>query len=343
MMKKYIITLMFLLSAVLLILPRPSRAEQSLVEHQIAAILMDEARGGGEVSMAYVADAIRNRMIEQQVKYNKRDLTYTDILFWPNAFEGAPKFKNKSSKALEDYWLKKESASLWNTALKLANQTVNNTLPKVARGANSFNKSHGEKNSIFRDEKTGHYFYNMELGGFKHNPSLMTDDADSTKFSESDYVQPPTGSSNQHYGDNEDGSREAGQCSFSTLQKVYMEDTDDAKMCWYCNVVIVLMNSFFQAAHKALPSSISLGKLILNLGFLVWLAYFILQQVASFSPITVGSMLQEILKMGFKVALAYVAVEKGGELIAYYFINPVLDLGLKYGLALFTGLAGTAL
>lgn len=352
MIKKVLISIMFMLSAVMCLLPQPSDAgNKPLVEYQIAAVLMNEARGGGEMSMAYVADVIHNRMIEQRTKYKKysEGLTYTDILFRKSDFEGAYQFKNKSSEALENYWLSKESKSLWETALKLAHQTVTDTLPtNLARGANSFNKTHGEKNSIFTDHRTGHYFYSMELGGFAHDPNLMTDDSGSHEYQDSDRVIPADPNSGG-YGtrpDNEveefDQLEAAADCSFQMMKQIYMDETDNANLCWYCNVVIVLMNGFFKGAKLALPAMQTLGKLILQFGFLIWLAYYILQQVSSFAPVTPGKMLQEILNMGFKVALAYVAVLKGGEVIAYYFVNPVLSLGIDYGLALFKGLSATS-
>jgi len=75
--------------------------------------------------------------------------------------------------------------------------------------------------------------------------------------------------------------------------------------------------------------------LILRIGFLIWLAFYILQQVSSLAPIAPGKMLQTILVMGFKVALATVAIRSGLPVIREFFLNPIVGLGVDYGLALF--------
>ena len=332
-MRKSILAFMFLFAAILCILPRSAWAGKSLVEYQIAAVLMDETRNGNEVSMTYMANVLRNRLTEQHSTHGNKDVTYTDIIFNSGAFSHSGDLNSVES--IERRW---QNSAGWNTALRLAQQTVDGTLSSMGRGdINDFSRSGGPSGAI-QDPNTGTYFFNQAHGAIAHDPSLATDMRE-----EEEEQEAPEEPRNQHYSENSDGSEEAGGCKFAAMKQIYMDDSNDAKLCWYCNVVVVLMNSFFQAAGKALPSAIALGKLILEIGFVVWLAYYLLQQLASFTPITTGKLLQDILKMGFKVSLAYVFVEKAGPLIAYYFINPVLDLGLQYGLDLFAGLAGQAL
>jgi len=332
-MRKTVVAVIFLLFAMINISPRAAYADQNLVEYQIAAVLMNEAHAGGKTSMSYVAEVIRNRMLEQQMTYGKTDITYADILFnsggiYANAFSGSDEFNTESIENISNRWKNTEG---WDAALILARQTVSGTLPGGTNGANEFSKT--PQKGAFYDKATGNYFYNVQ-----HSPMEHDERFDEKPEEEPTPKEPEKKAAEPHYTDNSDASKETGGCKFSAMKQIYMDDADDAKLCWYCNVVIVLMNSFFQAAGKALPSAVSLGKLILQLGFLVWLAYFILQQLASFTPITIGKMLQDILKMGFKVALAYLAVERASSIIAYYFINPVLDLGISYGLALFSGM-----
>ena len=128
-------------------------------------------------------------------------------------------------------------------------------------------------------------------------------------------------------------TEKARQCSFDEMQKLYMDAGEDA--CWYCNVVVILTNAYLKSAGKALGSAKELGKLILKLGFSVWLALYILQQVSSFAPIASSKIIQEILLMSFKVALAYLAVDAAETVIVTYFLNPIGQLGIDYGGALF--------
>lgn len=333
-MRKSLIAFMFLFAAIFCVLPRTAMAAKDLVEYQIAAVLMNETRNGDEVSMTYIANVLRNRLTEQHVTYGKKDVTYTDIIYNSGGFMSPGNLN--SVEQIEKRW---QNSAGWDTALRLAKQTINGSLTNLGQGANEFSRSGASKRGAIKDSKTGNYFYIEQHDPLAHDDSLPT----TQKETEPQQEPTPEEPTPQHYSDNSDGAKEAGGCKFDAMKKIYMDDTDDAKLCWYCNVVIVLMNSFFQAAGKALPSAIALGKLILQLGFMVWLAYYLLQQLASFTPVTTGKMLQDILKMGFKVALAYVFVERAGPLIAFYFINPVLDLGLQYGLDLFAGLAGKSL
>ncbi len=332
-MKKSIFAFLFLFAALLCIVPRSAWAGKSLVEYQIAAVLMDETRNGNEASMTYMANVLRNRLIEQQSGHGRKDVTYTDIIYNSGSF--SPSGNLSSVENIERRW---QNSAGWNTALRLAKQTVDGTLSSLGHGdINEFSRN-GGPSGAFKDVNTGNYFFSQEHAAISHDPTLPTD-----RVEEQEEQEAPEESRIRHYDVNNDGAKAAGGCKFDNMKKIYMDDTNDAKLCWYCNVVVVLMNSFFQAAGKALPSAVSLGKLILQIGFMIWLAYYILQQVASFAPISTGKMLQDIIKMGFKVSLAYLFVERAGPLIAFYFINPVLDLGLQYGLDLFAGLAGQSL
>lgn len=123
-------------------------------------------------------------------------------------------------------------------------------------------------------------------------------------------------------------------CSLEAMKEMYLEDGKAEEQCWYCKIVVVMINAFLQAAKAALPAAISLGEIILQLGFLIWLAYYILQQVSSFAPITIGKMLQEILVMGSKVALAWVCIHYSIDVIREFYINPVFGLGIDYGKAI---------
>lgn len=139
-------------------------------------------------------------------------------------------------------------------------------------------------------------------------------------------------------------------CIFEKMNCIYMDksacedanidpnksDAPDAqKSCWYCKIVIVLVNAYLKAASMAMGTTIVLGQIILKVGFLLWLAYYILQQVSSMEPITPGKMLQEILVMGFKVALAYLFLEEATKLVVKYYVDPIVGLGVDYGIAIF--------
>ena len=120
-------------------------------------------------------------------------------------------------------------------------------------------------------------------------------------------------------------------CKFAALQKKYMGDSS----CWYCMVVGKMTGAYLYAASLVIPSIKTLALLILRFGFLIWLALYILKQVSSLSPTSVGKFLQEILIMGFKVMLATLIVNNGTEFINEYIMTPIIDTGIDIGNAIF--------
>jgi hypothetical protein len=126
-------------------------------------------------------------------------------------------------------------------------------------------------------------------------------------------------------------------CSLKTMQEKYMGE-DAAESCWYCKIVVIMTNAYLAAAQKAISVSQTLGRTILKIGFLLWLALYILQQVSATNPTSPGKFLQEILVMGFKVAFAYAAVDQGFEFFRDYIVTPIMLTGIDYGQALLDGL-----
>ena len=96
-----------------------------------------------------------------------------------------------------------------------------------------------------------------------------------------------------------------------------------------------MTGAYLYAASLVIPSIKTLALLILRFGFLIWLALYILKQVSSLSPTSVGKFLQEILIMGFKVMLATLIVNNGTEFINEYIMTPIIDTGIDIGNAIF--------
>ena len=262
----------------------------------------------------------------------------------------------------------------WNRCVQIAEKALNGSLGDKVNGAYSYHKgglftNRGDASEIGRAKdnnsmyggatKVNHSFYvykkdtmlalpkhkdyNMDPG--KGAPSTggaaysNTGGTGATSMDGSESGSSGSSSSSGSSGStsnrsDSDGARESGACTMDAMQNMYLKDGNVDKFCWYCKVVVVLTNAYLQAANQALPVSISLGKLCAKLGFMIWLAYYILLQVSSISPITPFKMMQEILVMGFKVALAYYGASLGMTMVVFYFINPIVGLGVDYGSAL---------
>jgi hypothetical protein len=124
-------------------------------------------------------------------------------------------------------------------------------------------------------------------------------------------------------------------CKYSELQKKYMEGSK----CWYCMVVGKMTGAYLYAASLVIPTVKTLALLVLRIGFLIWLALYILKQVSSISPTSVGKFLQEILIMGFKVMLATLIIKDGTSFINTYIMTPIIDTGIDIGNAIFDQIA----
>ena len=126
-------------------------------------------------------------------------------------------------------------------------------------------------------------------------------------------------------------------CSMSVIKKEYL-DKSSTNYCWYCNITSTMTNAYLSAVAECTGVVQTLALLILRYGFLIWLAYYILQQVSSLAPTSPGKMLQEILMMGFKVLLATLAVRQGIPLLTEYFLDPVMLMGIDYGQEMLDGI-----
>lgn len=127
-------------------------------------------------------------------------------------------------------------------------------------------------------------------------------------------------------------------CSMSKIKKQYL-DKSSTNYCWYCNITSTMTNAYLSAVAECTGVVQTLALLILRYGFLIWLAYYILQQVSSLKPTSLGEILQDVLVMGFKVLLAGLAVRQGIPLLTEYFLDPVMLLGIDYGQEMLDGIS----
>lgn len=145
-------------------------------------------------------------------------------------------------------------------------------------------------------------------------------------------AEPSSGGSENRKGSHVGDQDQEQDCSLDAMRKKYLPDNGtNLDSCWYCKVVTIMTNAFLSAAVNAMIVCIELGILILKLGFTIWLAYYLLQQVSSVAPIKLGEMLETILVMGFKVALAGLAIKYAQDTLASLLVNPIMLTGIDYG------------
>jgi murein DD-endopeptidase MepM/ murein hydrolase activator NlpD len=97
--------------------------------------------------------------------------------------------------------------------------------------------------------------------------------------------------------------------------------------CWTCLVMEPLISAFLTAAKNGLGVTQRAGIAVLLIGTMLWLAFWGLKQVSSFTEIQLGNILNDLIKFGFKVMLAYYCIVQGPTLISKYFVSPLMSVG----------------
>lgn len=114
--------------------------------------------------------------------------------------------------------------------------------------------------------------------------------------------------------------------------------------CMPCQIVKVLIASFMRAAGDVYKVSREAGVKLLLLGSVIWLVFWALKKVASFTNPEPMAMMNELLIFFGKVILAFVFITSGVGTLVGYAINPILAAGADYGSALLsTGAAENAI
>ncbi len=97
--------------------------------------------------------------------------------------------------------------------------------------------------------------------------------------------------------------------------------------CWSCMVVSKLTEAFLSAASSGMKITEDAGKKLLMLGFAIWLAFWALKNVSSFTEIKGGNVLNDLLKTAAKVVLAWICINAGVSLIQSFIIQPIMGVG----------------
>lgn len=97
--------------------------------------------------------------------------------------------------------------------------------------------------------------------------------------------------------------------------------------CWSCLVVEKLTTAFLMVASQALPVCEDAGRILLTWGFIIWLCFWALKNVASFTEIKGGNVLNDLLRMGGKVVIAYFCISMGTTAIREFVITPIMGVG----------------
>ena len=97
--------------------------------------------------------------------------------------------------------------------------------------------------------------------------------------------------------------------------------------CWSCLVVGKLTEAFLRVAQAGLEISKEAGLKLLFLGFILWLVFWALKNVSSFTEVKGGNILNDLLKTCAKVVIAYFCINAGAVAIRNYVVTPIMGVG----------------
>lgn len=130
-----------------------------------------------------------------------------------------------------------------------------------------------------------------------------------------------------------------------TLKSNYACQIDKMKekyqsKCYSCLVVKTLLEKFLNASTKAYELCRDAGVQVLLIGSMIWIAFFVLKNLASFTNIEPASMVNSLLVQFFKIMVAYVVIMSGADTFIWYVVNPLIAAGTDYGIGVLDASAG---
>ena len=97
--------------------------------------------------------------------------------------------------------------------------------------------------------------------------------------------------------------------------------------CWSCLVMEKLTSAFLYAADKGLGITKKAGIVVLLVGSGIWILFWGLKNVSSFTQLQLGNIINELFKFLFKVMFAYWFIIYSNTAISKYFVSPMMGIG----------------
>lgn len=118
------------------------------------------------------------------------------------------------------------------------------------------------------------------------------------------------------------------ECNKERMDAIYKSG------CYACDIVTALIGSFMNACTYLYDVSKEAGHKILLVGLMLWIAFYILQQLSSLKNVEPMAMVNDLLVMAFKVLGAYLVIGAGIDFFIDYAIVPFMNFGAQFGIAM---------
>ncbi|MBP1532376.1 MAG: M23 family metallopeptidase, partial [Alphaproteobacteria bacterium] len=108
------------------------------------------------------------------------------------------------------------------------------------------------------------------------------------------------------------------------------DDTIEADSCVFCGMFKTVFNTASTIAKTANDSLAGPSATLVGIGFLIWLAIYILKQLSNFGGAGSGEMLKGIIYQGFRVAAVVLILNGFIYAVMDITLNPVMMTGLEF-------------
>lgn len=123
----------------------------------------------------------------------------------------------------------------------------------------------------------------------------------------------------------------AGGASGSTAKDAQCtKEYLDADQCVFCPLFRAIFNTASSIAKDANDALAGPSKLLVSIGFLIWIAFYLLKQMASTSGTSTGEMLKGLVYQGFRVAVITIILSDAIYATMDLTLNPVMETGLNF-------------
>lgn len=110
----------------------------------------------------------------------------------------------------------------------------------------------------------------------------------------------------------------------------------DSESCIFCNVFKILFNTASEIAKVANDTLATPSRNLVEIGFLIWMFFYILKQVSSYGGASTGEMLKGLLYQGFRVAIVVIILNGSIYKVMDLTLNPVMKTGMNFTQSLST-------
>lgn len=125
-------------------------------------------------------------------------------------------------------------------------------------------------------------------------------------------------------------------CSVERMESIYKSG------CYSCIIVKAMISTFLNACSTLYDLARVAGVKILLIGLLIWIPFYILQQMSSLKNLEPSAMVNDLLIMAFKVIVAFLVINSGIQFFIDFVISPILNAGADFGLMMLNTASSTS-